>query len=80
MRKPHRQPVIMKSSPETVGLTIRSMGEDDSIIYACGGFHLPDEHKQFLPDGKRKLSPGDVIQVPKEVAELYRGNKKLEFV
>ena len=57
--------------PGYVGLTINWLGQGENRIYACGGFHVADEHKCFLPNGK-KLKPGEVMYLPPDVAEEYR--------
>jgi len=80
MPRPKKEPLVMQPESDTVGLSIRWMEAGDSVRYSCGGFHLNPEDAEFLPEGKSKIEPGDVIQLPRDVAEKYRGNRKVEIV
>lgn len=79
MARPKKEPVVMQPQNDTVGVSILSMKSGDGVRYACGGFHLAPEDAEFLPDGKTKIEPGDVVQLPREVADKYRHVEVLRF-
>ena len=78
--KPEEQAPQEQLSGRTISVAIRSMPQGDTQVYACSGFHLADEHKQFLPFGQKKILPGDVVELPAEVAKRYLTSRMLEIV
>jgi len=79
MARPRKQPVVMPQEGDTVGVSIISMKSGDGVRYACGGFHLAPEDAALLPEGKNKIEPGDVVQLPREAADKYRHIEVLRF-
>lgn len=75
---------LKMEAEQTVKIKIRSMKNGDTVQYACGGLHLAEEHRQFLPQTfkedslgrsrpqtKRKMVPGEIYELPLSVAKQY---------